>query len=97
MLLPLRWIVRPEREVKEMLAIHALVHHKIGVEGRTLPRLEGRRTDDRLGRSAALNCAHWRGRVERKSAVTCVRYFELGAYGLVQRLATEIYLLLIKC
>jgi hypothetical protein len=53
-------VIRPERDAEEMLAFHSLVHHKIGVQDRTLSGLESRRTDGSLGRSAAFNGAHGR-------------------------------------
>ncbi len=63
MFFALRWIVRPKCQVEKVLAVHPFMHHKVGVQGRALPRLEGRRTDDSLGRSAAFNRAHGRGRI----------------------------------
>lgn len=90
-------IIGPERQVKKVLAVHSLMHHKIGVQGRALSGLERRRTDDSLGRSAAFNRAYRHGSVQRECAVARIRNFEFSAHRLVQRLATEIDLLLIKC
>lgn len=80
------WIVRLERNIEQVFAIHAGMHHKLGGDGGALTRLECRRTDDGAGRSAPLHDSDGRGGIERQRAITDIRDFEFGAYHLVERL-----------
>ncbi len=58
-------IVRLERDVKEVLAVHARVHGEFGGNNCALTGLECRRTDDGAGRSATLHNSDRRGGIER--------------------------------
>jgi hypothetical protein len=51
---PLHWIIGLDVDREEMRATHALVHGELGRDFGLLPRLQGRRTDDRFRGSAAL-------------------------------------------
>ena len=90
-------IIRFERHIEEMLAVHPGVHHEISIERRALPGLEGRRTDDRHGRSTALYHSDRRRRIESQRAVTRVRDRELSPHHLVERLFAQVDALSVEC
>jgi len=90
MLFTLNRIVGLQRHVKQVLAIHALVHHELSRDGRALTGLQGRRTDDGLRRSATLDHAHRRGRIQHQWLIAGVLHFEFGAHGLVKGLTSQV-------
>lgn len=83
-------IIRPERYVEQVLAVHSGVHHEFSRNRCTLTRSQSRRTDDGAGRSAPFHDADRRIGVERERAVTAVGDLEFGAHRFVKRLFAEI-------
>ena len=89
-LLGLKLVVGLHTEIELVRAAHALGHREAGAEGRLLARRNGRRTDNRFGRSAANDGLYAHGLVDDQGCITDVRECELGVDGLTELLLAEV-------
>ncbi len=77
----LRRIIGGYWDFKQVLAIHALVHHKVDVNRCGLTRLQCRLTDDGVGRSTSLQQGHGSRHIQVEGTVSHVLEIEQRAHG----------------
>lgn len=89
-LLALGRVVRLEMHAEEVFASHAAVHHELHRECRRLAGIECHRTDDRVGRSAALHDFDVRGLRDLQGLVAGITEHERGLGRVAQLDVAEI-------
>ena len=91
----LRHVVRLERNLEQVLAIHSRVHHNVHVNGRGLTGLQGRLTDDDFRRSASLQHVGDTRRFEFQRTIANVLDGEHRAHRLIENAIAQVDLFLI--
>ncbi len=84
-------IITLEVDDKEMRAAHPRVHGEFGRDFRLLPRLQGRRTDDRLGGSAAFDGFDLWIHRQTKGLIPDISEVKTGCHKLLEADVAEVH------
>ncbi len=70
-------VITEQMETEIVISVHPLMHHEANIDHGSMSRLEGHRTDDRIGGSATLSDFDVRSFAENQGLVADVGESEL--------------------